>query len=980
MAENSENVEAKLCAYVEGDLDESDRVEIENHLEAHPKHRHLLGELAATRDLLRYLPREQAPVELAETFNGQLERSGLLDPPGADSPAASVRGNLLTRFYGLAAILILAVLLGLITYAALPRGGSIPLALPLTTAPTRLEGVLDDPAPADAAAGTVDQPPSHPGRSTPTETGGRGIAKGDKSVPPGGRGPLPGADEAEAVARRPSDGMFGGGLQPGDERVDGGLPGRAGDGTSAGGGGADPGGGGSLGGSAGTGRAAKGRSPVAEKHGGPPMGGSSQARNWRALAPEPVYVIVSAPDPTAAVSEVMSNLRSNRVQWVETQRPLPGALEFRDNEATDEAADEAADAPLDDRYAQLQFNNAMGKKRSYQRQVGRPQQAAARTDVDTGLRGSATRRGAKDGRAEAKLALEAGARGSAALPKKQKHPGLPTPPAAAGASAEPPPAGDASAEQQGVDTEQDPAADSAPAEDEADASPRDFSEEKREAAGRAGNRRAPADAEDDREAASGAERAARRRDKPREVAAGVPIGAGEEQLKALQEQQEQQGDENQQEPADQQEQQGQIGRESDGGRERAEPLDPSTPDLRCILAYDMTPRQAIELSEALARGGRQQVELIADQAELQSLNRTLQVQAGASPGSAPGDGPASADKAVQVGVDTETEQQPKSSPAPAARPRARATKGGARGPGASGGVSERGGGESAASLSRRVTASTRPAVAKAGAAQKSLRQGAPRMPSRVRAGERLRVTVDELAGPDTEKTIVATVARDGTARLTQIPPVRVAGLTVEQAERAIADAYREARVIDSPTVSVERLQAVARAEPERVKARSASKKLAPAAARAQAPAQPAPGGISEAIDDEDNELATAPATAAEAAGAAAAPDAAPVPADAERVDVVILVQSNAMSPVRARAAQANESAAPADAAEAEPAPGTAGATGDSARSTPGRRADDAPVDRTGEESDESAKADRDAFESGVSQEDQEEQAEPLIVK
>ena len=42
MAENSENIEARLCAYVEGDLDEQGRVEIERHLEAHPNHRRLL--------------------------------------------------------------------------------------------------------------------------------------------------------------------------------------------------------------------------------------------------------------------------------------------------------------------------------------------------------------------------------------------------------------------------------------------------------------------------------------------------------------------------------------------------------------------------------------------------------------------------------------------------------------------------------------------------------------------------------------------------------------------------------------------------------------------------------------------------------------------------------------------------------------------------------------------------------------------------
>ncbi len=48
MAENSENIEAKLCAYVEGDLDEQGRVEIERHLEQNPNHRRLLAELTAT--------------------------------------------------------------------------------------------------------------------------------------------------------------------------------------------------------------------------------------------------------------------------------------------------------------------------------------------------------------------------------------------------------------------------------------------------------------------------------------------------------------------------------------------------------------------------------------------------------------------------------------------------------------------------------------------------------------------------------------------------------------------------------------------------------------------------------------------------------------------------------------------------------------------------------------------------------------------
>src|SRR4051812_21625858 len=117
MAENSENIEAKLCAYVEGDLDEAGRVEIERHLEQNPNHRRLLAELAATRDLLRYLPREQAPAELAETFNAHLERAALLDAPvHSDSAGPVIRANLLPRLLAIAAIIVLGLGLGAIVY------------------------------------------------------------------------------------------------------------------------------------------------------------------------------------------------------------------------------------------------------------------------------------------------------------------------------------------------------------------------------------------------------------------------------------------------------------------------------------------------------------------------------------------------------------------------------------------------------------------------------------------------------------------------------------------------------------------------------------------------------------------------------------------------------------------------------------------------------------------------------------------------
>ena len=46
-----ENIEAMLCAYIEGDLDESGSAQIEKHLESNPHHRKLLNELMELREM-----------------------------------------------------------------------------------------------------------------------------------------------------------------------------------------------------------------------------------------------------------------------------------------------------------------------------------------------------------------------------------------------------------------------------------------------------------------------------------------------------------------------------------------------------------------------------------------------------------------------------------------------------------------------------------------------------------------------------------------------------------------------------------------------------------------------------------------------------------------------------------------------------------------------------------------------------------------
>jgi anti-sigma factor RsiW len=113
-----ENIEAMLCAYVEGDLDAGGRAQIEKHLQEHPQHRKLLDELVAMRELVRGLPRAKAPMDVGDSLRQKVERSMLLE----DSAVARVSGQRIDRwpqFFGIAAIFLLVASLCFILYKAL---------------------------------------------------------------------------------------------------------------------------------------------------------------------------------------------------------------------------------------------------------------------------------------------------------------------------------------------------------------------------------------------------------------------------------------------------------------------------------------------------------------------------------------------------------------------------------------------------------------------------------------------------------------------------------------------------------------------------------------------------------------------------------------------------------------------------------------------------------------------------------------------
>src|SRR5687768_17036468 len=118
---NTENIEAKLCAYIDGELDAQGRAEIEKHLAANPQHRGLIAELSKQREMLRALPRESAPEEIMEFLQGQLERAGLLgDDAAAEAEAQAMRINRWPQVMAAAAIVFLAVGLVGIIYFVLP--------------------------------------------------------------------------------------------------------------------------------------------------------------------------------------------------------------------------------------------------------------------------------------------------------------------------------------------------------------------------------------------------------------------------------------------------------------------------------------------------------------------------------------------------------------------------------------------------------------------------------------------------------------------------------------------------------------------------------------------------------------------------------------------------------------------------------------------------------------------------------------------
>lgn len=121
MSNSAEEIEAKLAAYVDGELSGAEKAEIERHLASNPGHAALIKDLMQQRVLIRRLPREDAPLDLTDNLQQQLEREVLLAGDVADEASLVVgRINRMPQYLSIAAMLLLTAGVGTAVYLMLP--------------------------------------------------------------------------------------------------------------------------------------------------------------------------------------------------------------------------------------------------------------------------------------------------------------------------------------------------------------------------------------------------------------------------------------------------------------------------------------------------------------------------------------------------------------------------------------------------------------------------------------------------------------------------------------------------------------------------------------------------------------------------------------------------------------------------------------------------------------------------------------------
>lgn len=164
MPHSTEQIEARLAAYIDGQLDETARQEIEKHLASNPQHRRLIDDLIEQKRLVESLPRESAPAEVLEVVQGHLERNALLNPLESELVESTMQINRWPQVRAVAAVLVVVAGLAAAVWFMLPSPRAVPVPLALNEAdpvdPSLVERSSSTPDPdhAKTLAGDLHEP------------------------------------------------------------------------------------------------------------------------------------------------------------------------------------------------------------------------------------------------------------------------------------------------------------------------------------------------------------------------------------------------------------------------------------------------------------------------------------------------------------------------------------------------------------------------------------------------------------------------------------------------------------------------------------------------------------------------------------------------------------------------------------------------------------------------------------------------------
>jgi hypothetical protein len=208
--DRSDNLEDQLSAYLDGEVTDAERADVEAYLAANEQARRTLAELRRNAELLRALPRAKAPDGLLELISAQMERQELLGGESLPSSGVGppVRG--VGRWLASAAVILMAASAGYLTFTHLrktPSGATPGPVGPIVdargrTARAPAREVVDEKARESAVPEAAPRGFSGKDKARPAVGVAGGVA--EEREPPGRRNAKPGTVAPGPLAAAPS--------------------------------------------------------------------------------------------------------------------------------------------------------------------------------------------------------------------------------------------------------------------------------------------------------------------------------------------------------------------------------------------------------------------------------------------------------------------------------------------------------------------------------------------------------------------------------------------------------------------------------------------------------------------------------------------------------------------------------------------------------------------------------------------------------